>query len=84
MEGLLDSLYEKPHYCNKQAALGCDAIFCVEHRTWQGQALPLRSLKRDCGSVERSGDPCGRQAPRNKMNCTRSSLLKAAVWLNLH
>ncbi len=41
-------------------------LFCVEHRTWQGQALPLRSLQRDCGSVQRSGDPCGRQAPRKK------------------
>jgi len=38
-------------------------FFCVEQQTWQGQALPLRSTEPQWRLSERSGTPCGCQAP---------------------
>src|SRR5260370_41139933 len=62
MEGLLDSLYAKPHYCNKQAARSS----LLKSVVWSSLFVPVGHKRLICGLPARS---CHRllviETPRN-------------------
>jgi hypothetical protein len=59
--------------------LHCGRLSCALYGAWQGQALPLRPLKQQWGSDQRSGDPCGRQVRCDRQVPCRAKISRALM-----